>query len=608
MADTRNPREVVDIGKFKPYTHPQHGAGAIREVVYIDGTVERRFFHHGTQKDGEGAPDEGYLVDTRVDTDLRDKWIKNAPPEARADSRTPEQRQKDEADARNAVELQRQREKNAALPADQDPRYETDKERADRAASTVKEQEAAAEKERQRARQEQQDAEAKAERERQAQRQAAADARAEADRNRPGAPTLKPDGKGGTIAVQTMPDGTIKTTPLPGVPSDKPAPDRVTVDGTVYERGEDGVYKPASGLPVAGQVPKDTPSFTPDLTKPGAGLVERAKQLDELMAAGKLTWEQRQAILQQDVQTAQTVAGEFNSAATVLREDYQQRVSQRSSDMTQSNNRANLANTYVQNAQGLVEKFAPYLGATPGDAGKLFVGMMASQLAQATMMGGMDTVAREEMDPRLRSWIDSRMPGAPGAAVPPGPGQAVAAGVAATAAAGANPTGQNVQAATDATMQGSNAAFGALGVPPVEQAPVAAPAPLPSFTDPNTGQFGIPGSFVTGPYQQTPQEPVGMGLPAPMAGGNAMAGEALFGKTLPEPQSWRQGAEQQAFALTMPQQQQAGVGEALFGGSLPQWQAPAMPDYSLPPIQGAGGMDPIDAEARRQLAAAGVLV
>ncbi len=143
-------------------------------------------------------------------------------------------------------------------------------------------------------------------------------------------------------------------------------------------------------------------------------------------------------------------------------------------------------------------------------------------------------------------------------------------------------------------------------MPPVEQAPAA--APLPSFTDPNTGQFGIPGSFVTGPYQQTPQEPVGMGLPAPMAGGNAMAGEALFGKTLPEPQSWRQGAEQQAFALTMPQQQQAGVGEALFGGSLPQWQAPAMPDYSLPPIQGAGGMDPIDAEARRQLAAAGVLV
>lgn len=79
MADTRNPREVVDIGRFQPYTHPQYGAGAIREVEYIDGTIERRFFHYGTEKDGEGAPDSGYLVDSKVNPEQRDKWERNKP-------------------------------------------------------------------------------------------------------------------------------------------------------------------------------------------------------------------------------------------------------------------------------------------------------------------------------------------------------------------------------------------------------------------------------------------------------------------------------------------------------------------------------------------------
>lgn len=63
MADSRNNREIVDIGKFKPYTHPQYGEGAIREITYIDGTIERRFLYHGTGSgEGEG-PDEGYVVD-----------------------------------------------------------------------------------------------------------------------------------------------------------------------------------------------------------------------------------------------------------------------------------------------------------------------------------------------------------------------------------------------------------------------------------------------------------------------------------------------------------------------------------------------------------------
>lgn len=89
MADTRNKREVVDIGKFVPYDHPQYGPGAIREVTYIDGTIERRFFHHGTQKEGEGAPDEGYLVDTKVDPKIRADWDRGTPAATRAEDTAP---------------------------------------------------------------------------------------------------------------------------------------------------------------------------------------------------------------------------------------------------------------------------------------------------------------------------------------------------------------------------------------------------------------------------------------------------------------------------------------------------------------------------------------
>jgi len=182
---------------------------------------------------------------------------------------------------------------------------------------------------------------------------------------------------------------------------------------THYEN-ENGERVALPGSAMAGV--KDVPSFTPDLTKPGAGIIDRQKQLDELYRAGKLTWEQRQTVLAADIETAKSVAGEFNAGATILREQYQNNVAQRGQDVTQANSRATLANQHTQNATALIEKFAPYLGVTPGDAGKMFMGMMASQLATATMYGGMANAPRVEMDPRLISFADRAV----GAATAPG--------------------------------------------------------------------------------------------------------------------------------------------------------------------------------------------
>lgn len=350
---------------------------------------------------------------------------------------------------------------------------------------------------------------------------------------------------------------------------------------------------------------KGVPSFTPDLTKPGAGLLDRAKQLDELLASGRITWDQRQRILEADANLAKQVAGEFNTATTLLREQAQAELTQRGQDMTQAGNRATLANTHHQNAIGVIEKFAPYLGVTPGDAGKMFMGMMASQLATATAYGGMQDTPRVQMDPRLGAFVDRTLAGpqAAPATVPPGPGEAPAADPQAAA-----------RAEAEAVRQAHRASGQPLPAPIFAPAPVTAPVQQagnipPGMMSPNPPDM----TQTTAPAtpQPTPGfiEQVDWGTtPLPQA---LATGEALFGRTLPPPpSSWRQDAEQQMFAMTAPNPQTYGTGAGLFGGSLPpaMTQAPGGMDYSLPPMAGGGGMDPIEAEARRQLAAVGVMV
>ena len=191
---------------------------------------------------------------------------------------------------------------------------------------------------------------------------------------------------------------------------------------TITNYGPDGQSVSALPSEGVGNIP-GLPTYVPDLTKPGAGLFEYAKQLDEFMKANpSFTWEKRQQVLEAAQKQASTVVQEFNTGAAILREQYQTNVTQRGQDMTQANNRAALANTHHQNAIGLIEKFAPYLGVTSGDAGKLFLGMMASQLATATAYGGMQNYGREEMDPRLMAFADRAVGGAsrPASPTPPG--------------------------------------------------------------------------------------------------------------------------------------------------------------------------------------------
>ena len=100
-------------------------------------------------------------------------------------------------------------------------------------------------------------------------RQKEADDRAAADRNKPTV-TIKEDGSGGFVSIQTYPDGrTPVVTPISGI---RGTPQQITHGGVVYERGPDGTYKPAAGIPVPGQARKNIDAFTPDYSQPDLGL------------------------------------------------------------------------------------------------------------------------------------------------------------------------------------------------------------------------------------------------------------------------------------------------------------------------------------------------
>src|SRR5262245_9958505 len=101
----------VMIGEFQYINDPTYGQGAYRDVTYEDGTVERRFFHFGTQQEKGGDPEQGYLLRemSSPNTDLAESWNRRLR-EEKGPQRTPEQEALDKAKVtqENRDELERQ--------------------------------------------------------------------------------------------------------------------------------------------------------------------------------------------------------------------------------------------------------------------------------------------------------------------------------------------------------------------------------------------------------------------------------------------------------------------------------------------------------------------
>lgn len=313
---------------------------------------------------------------------------------------------------------------------------------------------------------------------------------------------------------------------------------------------------------------KGVPPWTPDLTKPGVGLIDRARALDELHRAGKITWAERNQILAQDQQLAQTVAGEFNLGVAILREDYQNQVTQRGQDVQTANTRLSIANQHFENALGLVTKFARYLGETPGDAGKLFRSLIADQLAYATSIGGLRDYPRETLPAGLRSWAERATGGPGGPGTPPGPAGSPPAAPADALGVGAVP-GFLQPGAGQPTRSLPEPAF--RPHPPVEPgAPAGAPddALRSSYLGTpeqvaRSASWRAPFTLDPALFGHTPDNPLVPPDPARRRPDPAI--EALFGRSLPpvpppEADSWRQQALNRRDLL---------LGASVAGSSLP---------------------------------------
>lgn len=439
-------------------------------------------------------------------------------------------------------------------------------------------------------------------------------------------------------------DPSGKPLAAPPVEVGKPHTEVVTVNGrryttTVTTLPEGGVKienfgpdgKPIAEIPQSGAVnlPADFPRYTPDLTKRGQGLIEYQQAVDQWMAANPnhpfATWDNRQKVLSEAIGTAQVITGEFNVAAGILREAYQGAYTQRSQDITQAGNRLTAANTQVQQALSTIEKLGPYLGAAPGDAGRLFLGLQAAQMAHGTLMGGMRESPRVEMDPRMGAFADRTLGPAPtdGAPVPGAPAAPAQPGQAAPAPA-APPVSL-------ATVDPARAEM-------IRRTPVFRPQP-PVGGDPMTnlpqgpsaaGNIGAGEWFTpTGPQQASPSDqildpgrPIGQfdGVPGTGPGANlgpppALPAPAPAGQPdalgrlslLPETPSWHEQAQQQAFKMEpIP----APTGPYAFNRPLPATFSPGggglgFGQFTLPqvPTQIQGLSPDIDEQARREVMA-----
>lgn len=338
-----------------------------------------------------------------------------------------------------------------------------------------------------------------------------AEIRRRADANKPGAPTLKPDGKGGTIAVQTMPDGTIKTTPLPDVPSDRPAPERVTVGGVVYERGPDGQYTRAQGLPSEGEATAGgppMPEFVYGAIEQSLTTYHAALQKDP-----NLTPAQRASRFQEAVQAANIAT---QNAATAQRE--------RESTRNFEYNRAGAILNYQQSGLGqaldFVKSFNGSLPVGSSAGGDAFAALMGLQMLQMERSGIRDIKAdvrapvpaltpatltnpdamaakRKEImaHPVFSPKPPATYPGAPSA----GPAASAAPPPASPAPAPGVPAPPPAPAAPPAPMTAEQAqGFQGRGINPSTGEPIV---------DPNLGQPGDPGYSTTPPPTVAPVAP-----------------------------------------------------------------------------------------------------
>lgn len=192
--------------------------------------------------------------------------------------------------------------------------------------------------------------------------------RQDADRNKPSV-TIKEDGAGGFVSVQTFPDNrTPVVTPIPGI---KGTPAQIKEGGVTYERQPDGTYKPAQGIPNPNTPEPEgapQPSFTvgdaaanlqkyqewlnAEMRKPGATLT--AARADQLLEARRKLWD--------------TALSEQAGIVNAQQQAFRDQLTQRNQTLTDQQNRRTNATSIANQAQSSYGDLMDKMGANPGGA------------------------------------------------------------------------------------------------------------------------------------------------------------------------------------------------------------------------------------------------
>lgn len=261
-----------------------------------------------------------------------------------------------------------------------------------------------------------------------ARRQQAADDERRAQQNRPTV-TIRDDGNGGLVSISTDPrTGQSTTSPIPGV---RGKPDQVTVDGVVYERGKDGTYAPAKGLPGTEAVPAGAPKYTPDYEQDDLGLTAYNDALIEANRQGLITRQQAGKLLKQAgalaTQTASHGTTRRNQANTVRGQNIQQR----GQDISEVSSRRASANGMFQDVNNTLAPYASKIIPGAGSGQTVVDGyraMLNMGRQNAEDWGGMRDVSQVP-----ESTLPGGMRMAPGGAVVPAGPPAASAPPSATA-------------------------------------------------------------------------------------------------------------------------------------------------------------------------------
>lgn len=278
-------------------------------------------------------------------------------------------------------------------------------------------------------------------------------------------------------------------------------------------------YEPITGAQTK-PPPSEVGNFQPDINKPALGIVEYAQKVYALLAAKKITEQQKNDALTYAHQAATTEASRLDNIRASQAQQQTNAINQRNADQNASISRGQMANTATQNAFDTSSKLASSMTSknyTPG----LMQAILGLQDQRQQQWGGLDRPPQvtDQNYPMLQGMNQMGMPGQ-------------------------TPTHSDVANQTANTMQNSQQAFQAAqgGQQPQSSGgqPDAGGQPQP---DPAAQQQAMQGQSMgpIGPANLFPSPQQGMQIQHPAVDG-AM-GQAPPGV---DPQTWQAMVEQAA--------------------------------------------------------------